>query len=143
MHIQASSSPSSADLCAPSRAVGPTLARRLALVASLSTTARALSTAAGAMTRLQMILSPAKTMNFAPSAVADAAGASEAVGLDRVNELAAILRKKSKGELKALLDVSDAIAAENHKRFAEWDSAETLQACVAYDGMAHAGVPWR
>ena len=95
------------------------------------------------MTRLQMILSPAKTMNFAPSAVADAAGASEAVGLDRVNELAAILRKKSKGELKALLDVSDAIAAENHKRFAEWDSAETLQACVAYDGMAYAGVPWR
>ena len=89
------------------------------------------------MTRLQMILSPAKTMNFEASAVADAAGSSEAVGLARVDELAALLKRKSKGELKGLLDVSDAIAAENAARFAAWDDAETRQAVVAYDGFAY------
>jgi len=87
--------------------------------------------------KLQMILSPAKTMNFAPSATADAAGATEAAGAARVDELAALLKKKSQAQLKALLGVSDSIAAENHARFQNWDGAEPRQAIVAYDGMAY------
>lgn len=88
--------------------------------------------------RLQLILSPAKTMNLAPYAPADAAGATEAVGLARANELAALLGKKSQAALKGLLGVSDGLAAENFRRFAEWADAESRQACVAYDGMAYA-----
>mmetsp|Transcript_28828 Transcript_28828/g.89084 ORF Transcript_28828/g.89084 Transcript_28828/m.89084 type:complete len:274 (+) Transcript_28828:558-1379(+) len=87
--------------------------------------------------RLQMILSPAKTMNFASCDVADAAGASEAVGLSRVNELAALLKTKSKAELTKILNVNDKIATENYERFADWDAAEPRQAVVAYAGFAY------
>lgn len=88
--------------------------------------------------RLQLILSPAKTMDMSPCAAADAAGATEAVGLARADALAALLAKKTKGQLKALLGVSDALAAENHARYAAWAASEPRQACVAYDGMAYA-----
>ena len=66
--------------------------------------------------QLQMILSPAKTMNFSPSAVADAAGATDAVGEARVDELAALLKTKSPSQLAKLLNCNDGIAAENHAR---------------------------
>ena len=65
----------------------------LALRRVLSTVATA---AAMSKPRLQLILSPAKTMNFSPCAVADKAGSSETVGLERVDELAAVLAKQSK-----------------------------------------------
>ena len=88
--------------------------------------------------RLQLILSPAKTMCFDPCAVADKAGTSEAVGLQRVDELAAVLAKQSKAQLKDCLGVSDAIANENYERFQSWDTAEPRQAVVAYSGFAYA-----
>ena len=88
--------------------------------------------------RLQLILSPAKTMNFDPCAVADKAGTSEAVGLQRVDELAAVMAKQSKAQLKDCLGVSDAIANENYERFQSRASAEPRQAVVAYSGFAYA-----
>ena len=91
--------------------------------------------------RLQLILSPAKTMNFAPCNAADNAmdGISgEPVGLERVNELAHLMAQKSKAELKEILGVSDAIADENFERFQSWDDAEPRQAVVAYSGFAYA-----
>ena len=86
--------------------------------------------------RLQLILSPAKTMDFSPCAVADKAGSSEAVGLERVDALATVLAKQSKAQLKDCLGVSDAIANENYERFQSWASAEPRQAVVAYSGFA-------
>ena len=86
--------------------------------------------------RLQLILSPAKTMCFDPCAVADKAGTSEAVGLQRVDELASVMAKQSKAQLKDCLGVSDAIASENYERFQSWDTAEPRQAVVAYSGFA-------
>ena len=88
--------------------------------------------------RLQLILSPAKTMDFSPCAVADKAGSTEAVGLQRVDELAAVMAKQSKAQLKDCLGVSDAIASENYERFQSWASAEPRQAVVAYSGFAYA-----
>ena len=88
--------------------------------------------------RLQLILSPAKTMCFDPCAVADKAGTTEAVGLQRVDELAAVMAKQSKAQLKDCLGVSDAIASENYERFQSWASAEPRQAVVAYSGFAYA-----
>ena len=88
--------------------------------------------------RLQLILSPAKSMDFSPCAVADKAGSCEAVGLQRVDELAAVLAKQSKAQLKDCLGVSDAIANENYERFQSWDTAEPRQAVVAYSGFAYA-----
>ena len=88
--------------------------------------------------RLQLILSPAKTMCFDPCAVADKAGTSEAVGLQRVDELAAVMAKQSKAQLKDCLGVSDAIANENYERFQSWSTAEPRQAVVAYSGFAYA-----
>ena len=88
--------------------------------------------------RLQLILSPAKTMCFDPCAVADKAGTSEAVGLQRVDELASVMAKQSKAQLKDCLGVSDAIASENYERFQSWDTAEPRQAVVAYSGFAYA-----
>ena len=76
-------------------------------------------------------------MNFEPYAPADAAGSTEAVGLERVDALAALLAKKSRGELKQILGVSDAIVTENLARFGAWDAAETRQAVIAYDGFAY------
>ena len=107
----------------------------LALRRVLSTVATA---AAMSKPRLQLILSPAKTMCFDPCAVADKAGTTEAVGLQRVNELAAVLAKQSKAQLKDCLGVSDAIANENYERFQSWASAEPRQAVVAYSGFAYA-----
>jgi cytoplasmic iron level regulating protein YaaA (DUF328/UPF0246 family) len=88
--------------------------------------------------RLQLILSPAKTMDFSPCAVADKAGSSEAVGLQRVDELASVMAKQSKAQLKDCLGVSDAIANENYERFQSWSTAEPRQAVVAYSGFAYA-----
>ena len=88
--------------------------------------------------RLQLILSPAKTMCFDPCAVADKAGTSDAVGLQRVDELASVMAKQSKAQLKDCLGVSDAIANENYERFQSWASAEPRQAVVAYSGFAYA-----
>ena len=84
--------------------------------------------------RLQLILSPAKTMCFDPCAVADKAGTSEAVGLQRVDELAAVMAKQSKAQLKDCLGVSDAIANENYERLQSWSTAEPRQAVVEKRG---------
>lgn len=87
---------------------------------------------------LQVILSPAKTQNFEPHAVADSLGAArEPVGLARTNELAALLAKQSVSQLRSTLGVSEKIASENYKRFASWASAPKRQAIVAYDGMVY------
>ena len=77
-------------------------------------------------------------MDFSPCAVADKAGTSEAVGLQRVDELASVMAKQSKAQLKDCLGVSDAIASENYERFQSWDTAEPRQAVVAYSGFAYA-----
>ena len=107
----------------------------LALRRVLSTVATA---AAMSKPRLQLILSPAKTMCFDPCAVADKAGTSEAVGLERVDALASVMAKQSKAQLKDCLGVSDAIASENYERFQSWSTAEPRQAVVAYSGFAYA-----
>ena len=76
-------------------------------------------------------------MCFDPCAVADRAGKSEAVGLQRVEKLAAVMAKQSKAQLKDCLGVSDAIASENYERFQSWSTAEPRQAVVAYLSLIH------
>lgn len=87
---------------------------------------------------LQVILSPAKTQNFEPHAVADSLGAArEPVGIALVNELAALLAKQSVSQLRSTLGVSEKLASENFERFASWASAPKRQAIVAYNGMIY------
>ncbi|KAJ1459221.1 hypothetical protein M885DRAFT_511803 [Pelagophyceae sp. CCMP2097] len=89
--------------------------------------------------RLQMLLSPAKTLNFEPCPACDAAGPRTVpAGRAEANGLAAVLARLSAAQLKAALGVSDSLAAENFRRFQGWASAPERQAVVAYDGMAYA-----
>ena len=92
--------------------------------------------------RLQVLLSPAKTLDMSACAAADAAAAraSAPEGAARARALAATLARLDAAALGATLKVSPKLAELNARRYASFDAAEGRQAIVAYAGQAYAGL---
>ncbi|KAJ8599660.1 hypothetical protein CTAYLR_005407 [Chrysophaeum taylorii] len=86
------------------------------------------------MVRLQMILSPAKTLNFDGHGVPFEA--RRPIGVETADALAEMLARESVGSLRDILSVSASIAQENKARYEEWTEAPKVPAILAYDGFA-------
>ena len=83
---------------------------------------------------MKLLLAPTKTMRVRPDVPPPA---SLPALLEKAELLLAALRGLSEAELKALYSCSDAIAAENARRFAEMDLRKNLTPAVyAVEGLA-------
>eukprot|EP00633_Aureoumbra_lagunensis_P000703 CAMPEP_0197291650 /NCGR_PEP_ID=MMETSP0890-20130614/17895_1 /TAXON_ID=44058 ORGANISM="Aureoumbra lagunensis, Strain CCMP1510" /NCGR_SAMPLE_ID=MMETSP0890 /ASSEMBLY_ACC=CAM_ASM_000533 /LENGTH=278 /DNA_ID=CAMNT_0042764893 /DNA_START=109 /DNA_END=945 /DNA_ORIENTATION=- len=87
---------------------------------------------------MQVLLSPAKSMDFSISHEADAAGMYDPVVSTKTDELVEVLSSQSVSQLEKTLGVSTTIAQENFDRLKSWNTNEMRQAIVAYDGFAYA-----
>ncbi len=89
------------------------------------------------------VISPAKTLDFTP--VADAPASTPAMKKDAA-ALAAVARKLKAGDLKRLMDISDALAELNVARFKSFDSRNIgqaegeVQAAFAFAGDVYDGL---
>jgi len=93
--------------------------------------------------KVQILLSPSKTMNVEACVVADLAGRCEPVGLCRAKDVARVLGSKSAGELSKLLGVSKALGEATYEKYAHWETASSMQAIALYSGMAYAKLDGR
>ena len=92
---------------------------------------------------MRFVLSPAKTLDLGalPKALAQGgARATEPAAAGRAAELAAELRGFSRGRLKALMGLSDNLAALNWERYQNFDRAEAKPAALAFAGPAYRGL---
>ena len=94
------------------------------------------------------LLSPAKSLDFetrVPAAVARRA--TQPLLADRAAQLIEILRQRSPGEVAALMDLSDTLAALNVGRYAAWQrqatAANSKPAVLAFDGDVYGGLDAR
>ena len=89
-----------------------------------------------------MLISPAKTLDFETPAPVDQF--TQADFLDQSALLMKVLRKKTAGDLAALMDVSDKIAQLNVERNKSWQTPFTLQnakqALFAFKGDVYTGL---
>jgi len=90
-----------------------------------------------------MVISPAKSLDFTPTGPHVPASAP-AMAADTA-ELAKVTRKLTRGRLKQLMDISDALALLNHERFQAFDpeSEDGVQAAMAFDGDVYDGLEAR
>ena len=79
------------------------------------------------------VLSPAKTIDESPCDVA----MTEPPFEEERAELLAACEKLSKAELRALMGISEPLAALNRRRFAGFEAQPPKPACWAFDGPAH------
>lgn len=89
-----------------------------------------------------ILLSPAKSLNFDKklSAALGAATSSQPQYLETANGLVGTLAALSKGEIKSLMSLSDALAKLNHDRFAGFDAQPARAALGAFEGQAYKGL---
>ena len=89
-----------------------------------------------------LLLSPAKTLNFnAPlSPALRSVVPTEPCFLQRANELATLLGKMPQSKLKALMSLSDSLAALNHARYAAFEEQDARVALAAFEGAAYKGM---
>ena len=84
-----------------------------------------------------VVLSPAKTFNEKPSdAQFPLTEPAPALAADR-DALVGLMAALDKARLKALMGLSDALAALNVARYARFESQPQMNAAVAFDGPAH------
>ncbi|MHC4996102.1 MAG: peroxide stress protein YaaA [Planctomycetota bacterium] len=92
-----------------------------------------------------ILLSPAKTLDF-ESPLGATRGTKPAL-LDDTQQLVDVLRPKSVGQVKKLMGVSDKLAAVNHQRFQDFQSAHTAKnarpAALAFMGDVYEGMEAR
>lgn len=90
-----------------------------------------------------LILSPAKSLNFAPPEAG--LPMTEPDFRAEIGEVLRSARRLSRTDLRRLMNISPALAELNHARFQAFDpDAETgLQAAVAFDGDVYAGLDAR
>ncbi len=91
---------------------------------------------------MQIILSPAKTLNF--ESKVPASNATDPRYLDESEKLVRELRKKTKAELKEMMDISGELAELNFQRYKEWKTPFTRdnarQAVFAFSGDVYEGL---
>jgi len=83
------------------------------------------------------VLSPAKAMNL--SGGPNHGVMSQPVVKD-TSDLLKVCKKFTKGDLKKLMGVSDAIAEKDYERYQQWDKQAFKAACLAMDGPAYRGL---
>ena len=86
-----------------------------------------------------IVLSPAKSLDFDTRPTTTLTTTPE--HLERAGALIDVLRRYSPGELAALMDLSDPLAALNVARYASWSDApqHARQAIMAFNGDVYAG----
>jgi cytoplasmic iron level regulating protein YaaA (DUF328/UPF0246 family) len=87
-----------------------------------------------------MVISPAKSLDFSPAPASVGATTPEMAA--DVVELAKVMRKLRKADLKRLMSISDNLASLNHARFQAFDpdSEDGVQAALAFDGDVYDGL---
>ncbi|KAK3261692.1 hypothetical protein CYMTET_29413 [Cymbomonas tetramitiformis] len=85
-----------------------------------------------------MLLSPAKTLDMSSLAVKTLKTTPSM--LQDMEDLLPVVKSLSVAALKSLFSVSDAIARLNYERYANFDTLETKQAALAFDGPAYKGL---
>lgn len=87
-----------------------------------------------------IVLSPAKALDF--TAAPDAAPLTAPQLTERTAELVKVAKKLRAGDLKRMMDLSDALAALNRERFQAFlpDSEDGLQAAFAFNGDVYLGL---
>lgn len=88
-----------------------------------------------------VLLSPAKSLDFSPSEVKDYTMPRL---LEDSSQLVGTLKKKSKNELRKLMNISEKLADLNYLRYRQFDPAFSLenakQAILAFDGDVYIGL---
>jgi len=86
------------------------------------------------------ILSPAKTLNFAPHTLTKKKTAP--VFGDETEQLIGILQNMTTTDLARLMDISPKLAALNYERYQTWNNSPTLpkQAILTFDGDVYDGL---
>lgn len=92
-----------------------------------------------------MLLSPAKTLDYeTPVPAPVAQKATEPLFLDEAQALIAVLRKKSRAQVGALMALSDKLASLNVERYAAWTPLHgehnSKPAALAFDGDVYEGL---
>ncbi len=91
---------------------------------------------------MQIILSPAKTLDFETKAAVNTA--TQPIYLKESEKLIKELKKKGKSDLKEMMDISDDLAELNLQRFREWGTpftkANAKQAVFAFNGDVYEGL---
>ncbi len=87
---------------------------------------------------MKMLLSPAKKLDF-ESTIPDIA-VSQPHFLEKANTLAKKLDKTSSRKLSKMMDLSEALTQLNKQRYAEWDSAPSKPAVLAFNGDVYLGL---
>ena len=95
-----------------------------------------------------LLLSPAKTLDYETRVPAPVLKkATEPLYAERAAELIGVLKKKSAGQVAALMDLSDRLATLNVERYAAWQREATPQnskpAVLAFDGDVYDGLQAR
>jgi len=90
-----------------------------------------------------MVISPAKSLDFTP-AHPHVPATTAAMAAD-LAELAKVMRRLSRADLKRLMGISDKLALLNHERFQAFDpdSEDGVQAAMAFDGDVYDGLQAR
>lgn len=83
------------------------------------------------------LLSPAKTLDFSPSIIADS---TQPQFLKEADALLKALKKLSLKQIGALMDISPKLAALNYERFQHFDADQPKQAILAYKGDVYEGL---
>ncbi|NPA37498.1 MAG: peroxide stress protein YaaA [Chlorobi bacterium] len=91
---------------------------------------------------MHVVISPAKTIDM--TSEVPVSSYSDIKFPEEASELAGILKKKSREELKKLMGISDSLAKLNYDRFVNWhfpyDKHESRQAVFAFKGDVYAGL---
>ncbi len=89
-----------------------------------------------------IVVSPAKALDF--ESPLPTKKRSQPEMLDRSEELAAIMARKSPEDLSAMMSISNDLAALNHERFQDWTTpftpANARPAVLAFDGDTYTGL---
>lgn len=89
-----------------------------------------------------IVISPAKTLDYDTAPTTDAHTLPEFV--DEAAELVSVLRKLSPSEIGSLMKISDALAALNAGRYADWSrkfsTSNAKQAVLAFNGDVYEGL---
>lgn len=82
------------------------------------------------------VLSPAKAMDLSGG---PNFGVMSQPEVKDTSQLLPVCKKLTKGDLKKLMGVSDAIAQKDHERYQKWEKNSCKAACLAMDGPAYRG----
>lgn len=87
------------------------------------------------------VISPAKTLDFESDCPSH--NPTQPEFLDEAEELVAVLRKKSRPQLRTLMGISENLAEENHSRYQSWarpfDEDNARAALLAFKGDVYTG----